>query len=292
MEHKNITIQELLINRMPQLEVSKVKIVRHKDVRLEILSNYVSNEFNGDDKPSIYDIYKNEKEGFLKYQRNQAKPIFDGCDYIVSFLGEEGTFARFIGVFKVEGKSIKNNGIWYDLTEVDGVFNALKEKVIIDWGKSALSWHQYFKNEKEVIEILPNGLDAPNFVEYTDFILTFPELKRIILSQNPIWKRMLSAVNGIYLICDKKHGKYYIGSTYGQNGIWQRWECYVKSEGSGHNKELVELVNKNPNHASNFTFTILAVLPKTLRPEEIIKKENLYKNKLNTRNEIFGYNAN
>src|SRR5256885_5695033 len=44
------------------------------------------------------------------YQSLQARPVFSGCDQIVSFIGDGGTRARFVGVYRVlqQSKSAKS----------------------------------------------------------------------------------------------------------------------------------------------------------------------------------------
>ena len=44
---------------------------------------------------------------------------------------------------------------------------------------------------------------------------------------------MLSAVNCIYLISDKKTGQQYVGSTYGKDGVWGRWQGYANTIHNG-----------------------------------------------------------
>ena len=62
--------------------VRKVKLVRHK----------------GDD----LDMDQLRNEGWFEtYQCFQAKPVFDDCIHIVSFIGEEGTASRFVGIYEV-----------------------------------------------------------------------------------------------------------------------------------------------------------------------------------------------
>ena len=106
---------------------------------------------------------------FEAFQATQNRPIFDDCDYILIFLGESGTSARFVGCCQVNGKSELNasqmpddfpypedfqleNGIFYHLqwTEI------LKEfwgKVVIDWGKAAVAWCQRATNDKIILSI-------------------------------------------------------------------------------------------------------------------------------------------
>ena len=129
-----ITIQELLYNRGLDPN-SKTKLVRHK------ASDY-----------DLYNMYTSKKDDFLTYQSQQGKDAFKGAEFIVSFIGEEGSLSRFISVFRVlnctqlttEQASI-DGGVFefqYELEEVDG-FDDLKERAIIDWGLGTRSWVQW-----------------------------------------------------------------------------------------------------------------------------------------------------
>ncbi len=265
-----ITIQELLYNRGLD-KSAKIKLVRHKDRRLD-----------------LYNLYRSQRQEFLSYQNKQAKDIFNGVDYIASFIGEEGILSRFIGIYKlVDRQKLADDHFEYQMEEVSG-FEDLKERVIIKW-ENAISWHQWIKNEMEVIQIHP-GLHYKQFTDYFDFILDFRELKEIISNQYTDWKKVLSATKGIYLISDTKTGKLYVGSAYGEEGIWGRWSRYVSTNGHGDNKTLKELIETDLNHALNFQFSILMLLPRTITADEAIKKEKLFKNKLGTNS--FGLNNN
>lgn len=265
-----ITIQELLYNRGLSSD-ARVKMVRHKDVRFD-----------------LYNMYRNDKSSFLRYQSQQGRDVFGGVDFIVSFIGEEGTRSRFIGVFKVIGgrrlpvKQLSVDGgqfqFQYELADVSG-FDDLKERVIIDWGKAAIKWEQLITNIKEVVEIQP-GLNYRRFTDYFDFILGFDELQEIARNHYPDWRKMLSATKGVYLINDSKSGKLYVGSAYGEDGIWGRWMSYVSTGGHGGNKSLKDLVQRNSDYANNFKFSILMLLPSTITAAEAIQKEKLFKNKL------------
>jgi hypothetical protein len=278
-----ITIQELLFNRKLD-QTARIKLVRHKDIRVDFL----------------YNLYRADLNKFLQYQREQAKDVFKGVDYIVSFIGEQGTLSRFVGVYRViigrrlKGKKESVDGgthqYVYQIEEVSG-FEDLKERVIVDWGGSARAWHQWLSNRKEVIEIQPS-LRYKQFTDYFNFILDFKELQEIVRNQNKYnsWKRMLSATKGVYLISDSKSGKLYVGSAYGDDGIWGRWKKYVLTNGHGENKRLKELLNIDKNYATNFSFSILTLLPKTITPDQAIETERLFKRKLGTNS--FGHNGN
>lgn len=264
-----ITIQELLYNRGLD-RLSRIKLVRHKDRRID-----------------LYNLYRTDHKAFLDYQNNQSKDIFRDVDYIVSFIGEESVLARFVGVYKILGKSEVKNGFDYIMQEVGG-YDDLKERVIIRW-ENPISWHQWIKNEMEILEICP-GLHYKRFTDYFDLLLDFNELKEIIVNQYNDWKKVLSVIKGVYLISDTKSGKLYVGSAYGEDGIWGRWSDYVTSGGHGGNKMLRKLIDEDCNYATNFQFSILMLLPKTITPDEAIKKEQLFKRKLGTNS--FGLNNN
>lgn len=267
-----ITIQELLFNRGLDPK-AKVKLVRHKDSRRD-----------------LYSLYRYSKNEFLDYQKSQIRDVFHEVDYVVSFIGEEGRLSRFIGVYKVLSKGeVRADGhFWYEMEETTG-FEDLKERVIIDWGSAAIMWHQWINNRKEVVEIHP-GLHYQQFTDYFDFVLDFKELQEIIINAYSDWKRMLSVTKGIYLISDSKTGKLYVGSAYGDDGIWGRWATYVATNGHGGNKTLKELVSIDSNYAFNFRFSILMLLPRTVTSDQAIAKEKLFKKKLGTN--AFGLNNN
>lgn len=267
------------------LDISKkVKLIRHQDKR--------------------YDVWELYRDGKLDiYQSYQSNLIFE-CDFIVAFIGLENSQARFIGVYKVNGhKQAKETSlpsdfphpgffsetdVFYNLVSVPG-FEDLKDRVVIDWGKSALAWHQWL-TEKEIIEILPKGY-IKDFPGYLDFILKYDDLVTIIEhpEANREWYRMLKAIAGIYLIVDNYTGNQYVGSAYGESGIWGRWSAYAKT-GHGGNQKLKELLENTKTYAKNFHFSILHTLPKTLTLQEVIEYESLYKKKLGTRS--FGLNLN
>lgn len=276
-----ISIQELLYNRGLD-KTAAVKLVRHKDKRFD-----------------LYSIYRSDRDKFLEYQSTQKNDIFSNSQYIVSFIGEEGLLARFVGIYAIKGCAVGKGTIdlydrkadynfKYQMEEFPG-FDDLKERVIIRWS-NAISWHQWIKNEMEVVEICP-GLNYKRFTDYSELILSFEELREIVLNEYKEWKIVLSAIKGVYLITDTNTGKLYVGSAYGESGIWGRWCEYVKTNGHGGNKSLLELIDDEWDYASRyFQFSILMLLPKTVTTDEAIAKEQLFKRKLGTN--AFGLNNN
>lgn len=260
------------------------KLVRHQDKR--------------------WDSQRLLREGWLEtYQSFQGKPVFDDLDYIISFVGIGGTRARLVGVYQVLGRQPGDTAPFpaacpypewrwshfYKL-ERQSAYEPLEHRVIIEWGRGAIAWHQYTTN-KRVLELLPRGHFLRLFTDYLDFTLTFQELRYLFDNQeaNREWRARLSAVAGIYLVLDTVTGQQYIGSAYGTDGIWGRWAAYA-ANGHGGNLMLRQLVTTNKAYPKAFRYSVLQVLPKTAVAAETLEWERLYKEKLGSR--ATGLNAN
>ena len=84
-------------------------------------------------------------------------------------------------------------------------------------------------------------------------------------------------MNCVYVITDKSNGKLYMGSTYGKDGIWQRWSAYVNSNGTGGDKDLVNLIASDSDYAvHNFQFSILEVFLNQDSNSKMIREREKY----------------
>ncbi|NYT60672.1 GIY-YIG nuclease family protein [Alcaligenaceae bacterium] len=105
-------------------------------------------------------------------------------------------------------------------------------------------------------------------------------------------KDVLGGSLTIYLISDTKTGKRYVGSAYGDHGIWSRWCAYIES-GHGGNVELEALV-ADPTLAycrANFRFALLEHRPSRTDDRIIIDRESFWKRILQSRGK-YGLNRN
>ncbi len=269
----------------------RVRLLRHKDKREKQIDGKKYED-------SLYDLYLNEHEVFLCYQSEQLVKNFKKVDYIVSFIGEESTTSRFVGVFKNNG-ILKRLEDWegeeqakFDFVELEG-FELLKNKLVIDWQGLGRNWCQHYENEMPVIRI-DRGFEENNipiFTRFEDVVLDYNQLKLIFDTNNQEWKSKLESCNCIYLILDKSNGRQYVGSTYNPNGIWGRWEKYAET-GHGDDVKLKSLLDEDPAYAKkNFQWCILETLPLKILEEHAIDRESLYKRKFGTR-EHGNYNNN
>ena len=146
--------------------------------------------------------------------------------------------------------------------------------------------------QTEVVEILPTLYEPIQFSGYENVHLTYKQLKLIASGERySRYKDALLNVKGIYCLTDKKSGKLYIGSAYGQNGIIQRWDDYLNTSHGG-NVGLKELYEKEGEvyFVENIEFTLLEFFDKRKPDKDIIHRENYWKEALGSR--IAGYNHN
>lgn len=143
----------------------------------------------------------------------------------------------------------------------------------------------------EVLQILPERYSGEAFCGYENINHYFSTLRSIIHREKQDWKASLTAVKGVYLIIDSKTGKTYVGSAYGDAGIWSRLQCYVNT-GHGWNDELVKTIKaKGIDYAlTNFKFSILEIFTFNTADEIILNRESHWKNVMLSRQ--FGYNKN
>ena len=197
----------------------------------------------------------------------------------------------FGGVFRV----VERHDDSYKLEEVDDY----KRYV----GRMLLSFHRYqgmrgrayylenYINEFKVTEIFPAPYSGESFPGYENINHDFNVLEPIFRSERNDWYTALSNVKGIYLISDKHNGKQYVGSAYGDTGIWSRWACYMGT-GHGWNDELTTLITENTFEYAreNFRLSLLEITSMSASDERIIGRESHWKNSLLARE--FGYNRN
>lgn len=263
------------------IDPTEVRFVRHVNKEIPILETFRTN-----------------RKRFDAYQGFQDPKRFGDSKHIAVFAPLEGRAALFLGLWDVVGCKInseltgtdlspidefnfpqdwKGKIVWYDLKH-NQTMSDLSERLVIDWGLGTKAWVQ--RSDKSILEIRrPNSIG--DFVSYSAVKLSYHDLKKLMddANSNMTWRNALSSVNGVYLIRDTTSGKLYVGSAYGEQGIYGRWRNYASS-GHGGDVMLVDL-----DH-SNLEFSILEIAPLTLSAQEVIDIENKWKDRLGTR--LFG----
>jgi len=235
-------------------------------------------------------LAKSEDEwlGWQVY-RGKAKERFPK-DYIVSFAQISGNRFLFGGIFQITNRDSKKYKVKYSENHKDLIGKLILEYKGNNTRATVFKPSYIFKNSK-ISGIHEHKFKGEPFISFENINHDFNAIEIIINNSLPDWKVALSSVYGIYLITDKKTGKQYIGSAYGKNGIWGRWESYINTF-HGTNKDLKELfkTKAEPYFRDNFNFSILEVISSSVTKEKVMDKESLWKRKLFSR--VYGYNCN
>ena len=118
----------------------------------------------------------------------------------------------------------------YELVE-DGTCGEMNGRIVATFARRGRQ--SYLDAEKWIdkillSEIFEEKLSFGKFPGFRAVNLTKDELELMIQKSLDSWRTALSNVAGVYLISDTTSGKLYVGSAYGEEGIWQRWSDYAE----------------------------------------------------------------
>ena len=279
-------------------------------LKIQDLSNVKIRLNLSNDSYNAIDNYYNDKEGLLigNFYNTGNKKWFREGEIVIGLARISGDKWLLFDISRItkdhNRQGFPNAGLYdfYDhepLKEYENLFG----RTIVKFHKNG----QYviIKAENavdrfEVAEILPENLDQiDSFPGYKNVSVSYSELKNK-LGKSKEWQTALKCRKGVYVISDHQTGKLYVGSAYGKNGIYGRWETYIKSgfdkneqeNGKYPNKGLQELVkDKGISYIQkNFHYAILETFTDDVADEYIIQRESYWKKVLLSRE--FGYNAN
>jgi len=279
------------------MEIKVEHILRVSDVGLNKFKLHLAC-WNGNEHP--LNVYLQDWDEWVAWNQWRGNKNDFNREFIFALIDyyHEPNKWLFGGIFRVKKRfdNWKETGIGYDLELVD-LHKELIGRLIIDFYRYQGLRGRSYKLEKyyedfTVSEILKKPYDGINFPGYENINVNFNELELIFKYQKSDWKGALENVKGVYIIVDKSNGKKYIGSAYGEFGIWSRWAVYIGTC-HGFNDELTKIISKNGiDYArQNFKFSLLEYRPMKTDDREIINRESFWKEVLLARGK-FGYNKN
>lgn len=228
---------------------------------------------------------------FQDWQEWQSKRNFER-EFILSFIYYEPNLWLFAGIFKSVSSDWVDDHYIYTTEQMD-MAEEFIGRLVVRFEKDFRASYLKLENHYErflVSEILRERIAVMQFLGYENVNIKFEDLKSVFYSNEVTWKTALENAKGIYLITDIKNGKHYVGSAYGEEALWTRWMQYANT-GHGGNAELRQLLKvKGDDYVKYFRFSILEIRDKTTNTDEIIRRENHWKEILLTRE--FGYNQN
>ena len=240
--------------------------------------------WNGENQPlEVWARDKREWQGWQEYR--PARDDFNRpfIFSLIQFYHEPDTWL-FGGVFRVLARHADQYEVELS-AEGEGFLGRLKLRSVYRERSTRVKLENHLPRI-EVQEILREPYSGRSFLGFEEIDLAFEELETLVRNSRSDWKAALSSVKGVYLISDTVTGKRYIGSAYGDQGIWSRWCSYVAS-GHGGNVELRALVTDPTLDYCRkaFRFALLEARPAPTPNEVILAREAFWKRVLFTRGE-------
>ena len=89
----------------------------------------------------------------------------------------------------------------------------------------------------------------------------------------------------MYVITNTDNGKLYVGSATGRNGIYQRWQDYIR-DGHGNDTGLIAIVKQHGLEyvQTHFRYTLLEHYDFTVPKDVVLARESYWKEALDTQN--------
>lgn len=251
--------------------------------------------WNGESHP--LDVFVRSREDWNDWNAWRSNRNDFNRQYIFSlmeFYPEPGVWL-FGGVYEVISRSLENNALSYEvklLQEHAHLVGKLKVSAP-PIGRARRLKMEELAEKMFITELLREPYTGERFPGYESISHDFSALETIYETNRIDWKTPLENIKGVYLIADKQTGKKYVGSAYGQQGIWSRWESYMESGHGNQSDELTKLIVENgiKYARENFRITLLEYRAMKTDDDVIIQREVFWKEALQTRGQ-FGYNRN
>lgn len=200
----------------------------------------------------------------------------------------------FGGVFEVVGRRPVPGEGSYDIIRRDGLLGDYIKRLVISFkppGRAVRLNMENYLDQMEVVSVLELPYAGEPFPGHDRINHSFGVLETAVKQDWTDWRGALQFMKGVYVIHDHETGQAYVGSAYGDTGIWARLCQYVDSLHGG-NIALRELVGqKGPDYARrNLHFALLEFWSMRTADEDVLTRESYWKDVLLSRR--FGLNRN
>jgi hypothetical protein len=117
------------------------------------------------------------------------------------------------------------------------------------------------------------------------------DLQAVVRQARPDWRVALESMKGVYVIHDNETGQRYVGSAYGDTGIWRRWATYADTLHGG-NVGLKALLEEKGSeyYRTNMRFALLEYWSMRTDDAHVLQRESYWKDILHARS--LGHNKN
>ena len=250
--------------------------------------------WNGEHHP--LDVFVRDRGEWDRWNTWRPQKDMFNRDYILSLIDfyAEPNIWLFGGIYKVLSRAPvygEDSYVIERVPEFEELVGRLKVHFQRPGRIRSIKLEGYYAH-MAVSELLKEPYSGERFPGYENINHAFSALEVIVRNGRPDWKAALEHVKGVYAVVDASNGKKYVGSAYGEYGVWSRWSCYIGT-GHGWNDGLTELIAREGlDYARrNFRMVLLEYRPARTDDRVILEREGYWKEALLSRGE-FGYNRN
>lgn len=142
-----------------------------------------------------------------------------------------------------------------------------------------------------VSSILEESFTGDPFPGHDRINHSLADLQSVVSQARADWRIALESMKGVYVIHDKETGQRYVGSAYGDTGIWQRWTTYANTLHGG-NIGLEALLDEKGEeyYRTNMRFALLEYWSMRTDDHHVLLRESYWKDVLHARS--LGHNKN
>lgn len=215
--------------------------------------------------------------------------------FSVAQMRDEPTTWLFGGVFEVVGRRQMPDAYSYDIDFRPEFLSGFVRRLKVQYrppGRHVRGLRfDAAIDAMTIAEVLPTGYTGVPFPGHDSISQTLGELEVVYRHQRSDWRGALEHMKGVYVIHDRTSGKPYVGSAYGDTGIWSRWGQYVESLHGG-NLDLRDLVDREGDQyvRDNLVFALLEFWSMRMPDAFVLEREAYWKRVLLSRE--FGHNSN
>ncbi|MCG6567995.1 GIY-YIG nuclease family protein [Tessaracoccus sp. ZS01] len=142
-----------------------------------------------------------------------------------------------------------------------------------------------------VSSILEEPFTGHPFPGHDQINHSLADLQVVVRQARADWRIALESMKGVYVIHDKETGHRYVGSAYGDTGIWQRWSHYATTLHGGNVGLEALLAEKGEEcYRTSMRFALLEYWSMRTDDGHVLQRESYWKDVLHARS--LGHNKN
>ncbi|MCG5432422.1 GIY-YIG nuclease family protein [Mycobacterium sp. MYCO198283] len=250
--------------------------------------------WNGEDHP--IDVLARDWNEWVQWSRWRGVRDDFNRQFIFTVARDRSNAARWLfgGVFEVLTRHNVPNAHSYDIQLRNDLMGAFVKRLWVTFRPPGRATRLNFETHLDqigVLSVLEQPYAGEPFPGHGRINHTFRELETAVKQEWTDWRGALQHMKGVYVIHDQATGMAYVGSAYGDTGIWSRLKQYVEQLHGG-NVALKELVgSEGADYArTNLRFALLEFWSMRTDDDYVLNRESYWKDVLLTRK--FGLNKN